>query len=754
MHPRLLVPLILMLVLTLVITPGVGLAQDGYEQLASRALSSLGTNCAATGVNQLCLAYDNVEVGFTGTAPTGFSGVPGDEAELTEVSSVQTTAANLTNSTLGMAVMYVKTTNIPGALTDLSAMFMMVGDVQVTNMVAPGEAFLPGALVDVTTSAQADLRAAPGADARVLGTVANGTLLQADAVSPGGAWVRVMYVDQIAWVSSELLGTAAGVETLPVVTRDSRTPMQVITLRTGGGTPPSLAIPPDVLAVQSPKDTTIEIWVNEIHLMINGTIFLRTLPDGRIQLLTAHGETTAYPGTSQEVGTVAGTSVLLGGGTWTEWQVLRQGDWDFYSFFEKLPTNIIIIIIILPDIITPSGIVPQPPVIVIIFDEGEITIIIPIPPPFVRIPVEFGDVGEDLDRLAWEPFEIGNAVCEPVLTLYHSNTTGDWDIYSLAENGLSEDGNNISHDATGPDVMPSYSQDGQWVVYATTRYMLGGWEIQASQINGPLEARVTFNSGTDINPVWGPGNLIAWESNGYGNWELNMLDVSADGMPIRLTEDAANDINPYWFPDGERLVFQSDRDGEWEVYELNVNTLAVTQLTDNDTEDMDPVISRDGSQMAWLQLDEFGVVNLWVMDLGTMEARQLTELGVDVSGPMFAPDDALIAFYADVDGDDDVFGVYLDTDTIVPVTENDDVEDRAPTFRCNEPRVVVYHSDQMSDDEHPSQFEIFEARIPVVGAPPAPPTRLTFDVDGIDLFAESDAHEERESKEGTVPVHP
>jgi Tol biopolymer transport system component len=141
------------------------------------------------------------------------------------------------------------------------------------------------------------------------------------------------------------------------------------------------------------------------------------------------------------------------------------------------------------------------------------------------------------------------------------------------------------------------------------------------------------------------------------------------------------------------------------------------------------------------------------MDLTSLETRQLTDFGVDAAGPMFSPDDALIAFYADVDGDDDVFAVYLDTDTIVPVTDNDK-EDRSPTFQCDDPARVIYHSDLASDDEHPSQFELFAARIPVVGTTPAQPTRLTFDTEGIDIFAESDAHEERGSKEGRLPLHP
>lgn len=752
MRPRHLVSVTLLLLIALALSPSVGMAQDGYEQLVTRALSDLGTNCANVDVNNVCVAFDNVQVAFTGAAPADFSGAPGDRAELTSVTSVQTTPVNLTESTLGIAVMYVKTTNIPGALTDQSAMFMLIGDAEMTNAVAPEDAFLPADPVTVTTVAQAQLLGAPGSGARVLGTVASGAQLQADAVSPGGAWVRVMYENHTAWITRDALDTSGDIDSLPVLTRNSRTPMQAFTFHTGGATPPSLAVPPDVILVQSPKDIPINIWANDVQIRVEGTIFLRTLADGRMQLITADGEATLFPNTPNQVVVVAGTSVIFGGDTWTDWRILSQGEWDSFGSFEYIPGNVTITVITLPDIITPSSIAPQPPIVIVV-PSGEIVPIPPTPPTFPIVPVTYGELGQDLERLAWEPFEIGGPVCDPELVAYHSDSSGDWDIYKLADNGMSEAANNLSRGVGTQDLMPSLSADNQWVIYTTNRYVLGGWEIQASRVDGTKDQRVSFNSGYDVNPVWGPANLMVWETNRHGNWELYMLDVSGDGTPVRLTDDPANDINPYWFSDGGRLVFQSDRDGDWEIYALDVDTLELTKLTDNDTEDEMPVLSRDGSQLGWLQLDEYGVYNLWVLDLNTMESHQVTDLGVDVAGLMFSPDDSMIAFDANVDGDYDIYSVYLSTDTVVPVTNNS-ATDRAPTFRCDDPMQVIYHSDVAADTENPGQRELFESRVPVEGGTANSPTRLTQDTNADDVYAEADAHEERGSKEGRKPAHP
>jgi Tol biopolymer transport system component len=759
MRPRHLVSVTILLLMALALSPSTGLAQDSYEQLVTRALSELGTNCANLEVNNVCVAFNNVQVSFTGATPVGFTGALGDRAELTDVNSVQTTPVNLADSTLGIAVMYVKTTNIPGALTDQSAMVMLIGDAQIGNAVAPEAAFMPAAPVTVTTVAQAPVLGAPGSGAQILGTVASGAQLQADAVSPGAAWVRVMYDNQVAWISRDALDASAGLGSLPVITRDSRTPMQAFTFHTGSATPPSLAVPPDVILVQSPKNIGIDIWANDVQIHVEGVIFLRTLSDGRMQLITADGNATLFPNTPNQVGVVAGTSVIFGGDTWTEWRILTQGEWDGFGSFEFIPGNITVYTITLPDIIKPSTIAPQPPIVIVV-PGGEIVPIPPTPPTFPLVPVAYGQPGQDLERLVWEPFQIGCAVCSPDLVVYHSNSDGDWDIYKLADNGMSEPANNLSRGDGTQDLMPSYSADGQWVSFTTNRYVLGGWEIQVSAIDGTQEQRVTFNSGNDVNPVWGPANLIAWESNRTSNWDLFMMDVSGDGMPVQLTDDPANDINAFWFPNGgcdqpgdQRLVFQSDRDGDWEIYELDVTTKELTKLTDNTTEDENPVLSRDGKTLTWVQLDAYGVYNLWVMDLNTMEAHQVTDMGVDVHGAMFSPDDSMIAFDANLDGDFDVFSVYLNTDTVVPVTNNS-VEDRAPTFRCDDPMMVIYHSNVAAETDNPSQRELFQSRVPVIGATANSPTRLTQDAQADDIYPEADAHEERESKEGRKPAHP
>ncbi len=727
-------------------------AQVGYEQLVRRALSELDTNCANLEANSVCYGFAEVSATFSAAVPDADLTEPGDRAALTGLLSLRTSPINLSAGTWGVAVMNVQA-NVPAGLTGESAVFLLLGDVQVTNEVDPAQAVVPSTVVPVTLTALTNALRTPGSGAQVLGSLATGTLLQADGISPDGLWLRVMFDRQVAWIPRANVNSDAPVGGLPVITRDSLTPMQAFIFRTGGGTPPSLVVPPDVLVVQSPRGVPVDIIANEVPIRVDGVIFLRTLPDGRFQLLASDGESWAYPEAPNQVRVQAGTAVILGDGTWTGWRTLEQPEWDAFGSVELI-TNVVVYQLVLPNVIRPSGI-GVPPVIVEI-PGGTIIPIPPRPPVFPVVPVTFGEPGTELERLAWEPIEIGCGVCRPQDAFYHSDSDGDWDIYRLAEDGLNSLVNNITRGNGSQDVQPSYSADGEWVAFTTNRDILGGWEIYLARVDGSQQARLTYNTANDVNPVWGPANLIAWESNRDGNWELYMADVSSDGLPVRLTDDAANDINPFWFPDGgcgqpegARLVFQSDRDGDWEIYLLDVISGELTQLTDNDTEDVVPVLSRDGSTLAWLQLNNFGVYDLWVMDMGTLQARRLVDLGTDVAGQTFAPDGASVAFFANVDGDSDVFTVEVATGLVTLLTTNS-FEDRAPSFTCDG-TAVVFHSDAAASEDSPGQRDLFSVRL---SRPVGPAVRLTQDARADDLYPIADPHEEINSKEGRMPPHP
>jgi TolB protein len=66
--------------------------------------------------------------------------------------------------------------------------------------------------------------------------------------------------------------------------------------------------------------------------------------------------------------------------------------------------------------------------------------------------------------------------------------------------------------------------------------------------------------------------------------------MNADGSgQTALTRHPSNDYNPAWSPDGKRIAFQSDRDGNSEIYVMTrVPGSPQVRLTKSSGEDLVP----------------------------------------------------------------------------------------------------------------------------------------------------------------------
>ena len=67
-----------------------------------------------------------------------------------------------------------------------------------------------------------------------------------------------------------------------------------------------------------------------------------------------------------------------------------------------------------------------------------------------------------------------------------------------------------------------------------------------------------------------PRGLIAFTSDRDGDWEI--FEMNADGTEVRqLTDNNDGNFSPAWSPDGKRIAFTSDRYGDWEVFVMNAD---------------------------------------------------------------------------------------------------------------------------------------------------------------------------------------
>lgn len=111
---------------------------------------------------------------------------------------------------------------------------------------------------------------------------------------------------------------------------------------------------------------------------------------------------------------------------------------------------------------------------------------------------------------------------------------------------------------------------------------------------------------TDAYPAFSPdGSKIAYESNVDGDFDVYVVDLAA-GTRAKLTDSPGRDGTPAWSPDGSRIAFMSDRDGNRQVYVMDADGTDPINLSDNQWSEEHPTWSPDGTRVLYVSDREAG----------------------------------------------------------------------------------------------------------------------------------------------------
>lgn len=165
---------------------------------------------------------------------------------------------------------------------------------------------------------------------------------------------------------------------------------------------------------------------------------------------------------------------------------------------------------------------------------------------------------------------------------------------------------------------PHVSADGREVVFARNDVAQSRLAILDLRTREVRELAPASRVEQSYSPRFSPdGRKVAYSAHRDGYRDIYIYDRDS-GERQRVTADRFLDFTPSWTPDGRYLLFSSDRDDVFNIYAHDLEGGGVQQVTNVIGGAFDPVVSNDGSRVAYVGFSSTGY-DLWLMKLDPAE---------------------------------------------------------------------------------------------------------------------------------------
>ncbi|HET7698466.1 MAG TPA: hypothetical protein VFK57_22315 [Vicinamibacterales bacterium] len=221
------------------------------------------------------------------------------------------------------------------------------------------------------------------------------------------------------------------------------------------------------------------------------------------------------------------------------------------------------------------------------------------------------------------------------------------------------------------NITPTWSPDSQVIAYTSYRPSGGAGTFQDIVLSYiETGARTTPANGDpqkqNYLPIWSPdGTKIAFTSNRDGNPEIYVMNRDGSGLR-RMTTHPAIDVSPTWSPSGNQLAWVSDRTGTGRIYIMNVDGTGQRVLINE--ESYRPTWSSEPfNEIAYAARSGPGY-DIKVYSFQTGESRRITDGIGSNESPAFAPNGRHIAFTSTRNGKVQVYTIARDGNDLRQIT--------------------------------------------------------------------------------------
>lgn len=138
----------------------------------------------------------------------------------------------------------------------------------------------------------------------------------------------------------------------------------------------------------------------------------------------------------------------------------------------------------------------------------------------------------------------------------------------------------------GYNINLTWSPDSKHIAFVSDRAGEEiGYEIYTMHIDSPqVVKRITFNNLPDKFPAWSPdGKQIAYvgyDTTSSGNQITSLWIINTDSSNPRKLIDGQLEF-PSWSPDGKKLAINLFKEGNMDIYTINLDGSELTRLTNN-----------------------------------------------------------------------------------------------------------------------------------------------------------------------------